>query len=133
MNKTLTTKDLALVAAIFILAIVQSFYWTLAALVTYLFRNLYADTPPTVAAESIWLALSFVVVVLVNVAAVLAFLQSHRGFGWWLIVVVQTADFLVMAVLSSMDKGPWLVAAAAGLTVLLLLFLRYMESPPRPG
>jgi hypothetical protein len=135
------TVRLLTVGAIFLLGSVQCFYWTFVAFITFLFRRLYSDTPAEAVALSTYIALALIVLVLVHVIVLLAFLHSSRGYGWWLLAIVQAADFVMIVVLGAFDAGfglaaksPWRVTAAAALTVLVLVALRKadgmsMDSP----
>jgi lysylphosphatidylglycerol synthetase-like protein (DUF2156 family) len=132
------------VGAIFLVGSVQCFYWTFIALFIYLFRRAFSNTPAEMVAESTYLALALIVVVLVHVIVLLAFLHNSRGYGWWSLAIVQAAAFVVMVVLGATSDGiglaansPWWVSGAAALTVLLLIALRRTDAmpadPPFPG
>jgi hypothetical protein len=129
----------ALLGGVVLLLSLQFLFWDYAAWVWWAFRTgLFQLDTPEVIAENTRTAVAISITLALNLLAAIAFLVRRRGFGWWVLAVVQVIDVGVTTVIGLQFAAKsdlrtaeewWAATAVAAQTLVLVLGLRPKQSP----
>ena len=123
-----------LLSGIVVLVVVQCLVWLAAGSIVWSLRGLMVGAESPEATDNARFALSIFAAAAVNGIALVSFLLRARGWGWLMLIVIQSLDFLATLAAALLISAWWgLITAAAVLTIpALFLFQRSTVLPPIP-
>lgn len=120
-----------LLIGIVVLVVVQCLVWLVAGSIVWSLRDLMVGGGSPEAAHNARFAISIFAAAAINGIALMAFLLRQRGWGWLMLIVIQSVDVLTTLAGTLLISTSWgLITVVAALTIAVLyLFQRSTAAP----
>ena len=120
-----------LLIGIVVLVVVQCLVWLVAGSIVWSLRGLMVGAESPEAADNARFAIAIFAAAATNGIALLSFLLRQRGWGWLLLIVIQSADVLATLAGTLLISAWWgLITVVAALTIAVLYLFQRSNAAP---